>query len=51
MHAWDNRFEVDPEGVRVLTDDLNPVDVWSERVNLASRKGLHEYFGSGGLAW
>ncbi len=49
-HAWDNRFEPDPDDVPVLTDDLNPIDVWSERINLAARKDLHEYFASG-LAW
>lgn len=51
VHAWDNRFQVDAAGVQVLTDDLNPIDVWSERVNLASRKDLHEYFGNRGIAW
>jgi spermidine synthase len=43
-HAWDNRFEVDPAGVPILTDDHNPVDVWAERVNLAARRVLHEEF-------
>jgi spermidine synthase len=43
-HAWDNRFRVDPEGVPVLTDDHNPVDVWAERVNLTARRRLHEHF-------
>jgi spermidine synthase len=51
VHAWNNRFEVDPAGKRVLTDDLNPVDVWSERINVAARKTLHEYFGSAGISW
>jgi spermidine synthase len=43
-HAWDNRFEVDPEGVPVLTDDHNPVDIWAERVNRVARQSLHEHF-------
>jgi spermidine synthase len=43
-HAWDNRFEVDPAGVPVLTDDHNPVDIWAERINLAARRALHEQF-------
>ena len=43
-HAWDNRFEVDPEGVPILTDDHNPVDIWSEHVNVAARRLLHERF-------
>jgi spermidine synthase len=51
VHAWDNRFEVDVTGVQVLTDDLNPVDVWSERINLVARKDLHEFFGSSGVTW
>ena len=49
-HAWDNRFEPDLSEVSVLTDDLNPVDIWSERINLAARKNLHAYFGPG-LSW
>lgn len=49
-HAWDNRFEPDTEGAPVLTDDLNPVDIWSERINRVARKDLHEYF-SDGLGW
>jgi len=50
-HAWDNRFEIDPAGEQVITDDLNPVDLWTEHINLETRKGLHEYFGSRGIGW
>jgi len=50
-HAWDNRFEVDPAGVRILTDDRNPVDIWAERINLEMRKALHIYFGQSGVGW
>jgi spermidine synthase len=50
-HAWDNRFEVDVAGATILTDNLNPVDVWSERVNLASRKELHQYEWDRRIAW
>jgi hypothetical protein len=50
-HAWDNRFTVKPEWGPVLTDDLNPVDVWAERVNLEARKDLHEFFSEQGLSW
>ena len=46
-HAWDNRFEPELSGVSVLTDDLNPVDIWAERINLAARKNLHAYFEHG----
>ncbi|UCE01896.1 MAG: fused MFS/spermidine synthase [Candidatus Latescibacterota bacterium] len=40
-HAWDNRFEPQWQQARVLTDDLNPVDVWSENLNLEARRVLH----------
>lgn len=50
-HAWDNRFEVETSGITVLTDDLNPIDIWSERVNLVARKNLHEYFKERGISW
>jgi spermidine synthase len=45
-HAWDNRFEPDAHDAKPLTDDLNPVDVLSEHINLASRKDYHDYFSS-----
>jgi spermidine synthase len=45
-HAWDNRFMPDPEGVPVLTDDLNPVGLWAEKINRQARKILH-----GDYAW
>ena len=50
-HAWDNRFTADPKKGRVLTDDLNPTALWAERINLVSRRDLHSYFGSRGIAW
>ena len=49
-HAWDNRFEPDTREASVLTDDLNPIDIWSERINLEARKNLHAYF-ERGLSW
>jgi hypothetical protein len=48
-HAWDNRFV--PEGGQVLTDDLNPSDLWAERINLAARKDLHTLFGHDIASW
>jgi spermidine synthase len=45
VHAWDNSFIPETKNFSILTDDLNPVDIWSERINLAARKELHEYFG------
>jgi spermidine synthase len=50
-HAWDNRFRPDTRNVPVLTDELNPVDLWAERINLAARIDLHEYFGQEGASW
>ncbi|RPH98668.1 MAG: hypothetical protein EHM72_12635 [Calditrichaeota bacterium] len=41
-HAWDNRFEPTTANARVLTDDLNPVDLWAEEINLASRLAYRE---------
>lgn len=49
-HAWDNRFAPETRGAPVLTDDLNPVDIWSERINRVARQGLHEYFEEG-VSW
>ncbi len=49
--AWDNRFEADTKTAPVLTDDLNPVDVWAEEINLAARRDLHRYFEPSGLSW
>jgi len=49
--AWDNRFVPDTRQAPVLTDDLNPVDLWAESVNLAARKGLHRYFDRVGVSW
>lgn len=50
-HAWDNRFIVDTTVVQILTDELNPIDIWAERVNLVARRNLHKYFEKKGLAW
>lgn len=49
-HAWDNRFAPEAAGAPVLTDDLSPVDLWSERINRAARAELHARF-EAGLAW
>ncbi len=37
-HAWDNRFEPDFSRGMILTDDLNPIDLWSEEINFQSRR-------------
>lgn len=50
-HAWDNRFIPVTKNAVVLTDDLNPIEIWSERINLQSRKALHEYLGEGSFLW
>ncbi len=49
--AWDNRFVPEISHAAVLTDDLNPVDLWAEATNLEARKGLHRYFGQVGVSW
>jgi spermidine synthase len=41
-HAWDNRFEPFTENMPVLTDDLNPVELWAEAVNARARRLMHE---------
>jgi spermidine synthase len=51
IHAWDNRFVPKTAGAHVMTDDLNPVDLWAEGINRASRKDLHELFGKNGMDW
>ncbi|MEN8006217.1 MAG: fused MFS/spermidine synthase [Candidatus Krumholzibacteriota bacterium] len=52
MHAWDNSFIVAPtKDIPILTDDLNPVDIWSDRINLASRRQLHLYFDETDPTW
>lgn len=48
-HAWQNRFV--PGGGPVLTDDLNPSDLWAERINLVARRDLHTFFGRGIASW
>lgn len=48
-YAWKNRFDPDIYEAPVLTDDLNPVDLWGEAINLNSRKALHQYFRSSDL--
>lgn len=50
-HAWGNRFVPDYKDVIVLTDDLNPVEIWSERINLESRKVLHDLLGDRSFLW
>ena len=49
VHAWDNRFDPERGDAPILTDDLNPVGLWAERINLAARNHLHEYFGHSGV--
>jgi spermidine synthase len=49
--AWSNRFAPDIREVPVLTDDLNPVDLWAEATNLTARRDLHRYFEESGLSW
>jgi hypothetical protein len=50
-HAWLNRFEPKPANAPVLTDDKSRIEVWSDRLNLAERAELHEFFGPNGGSW
>lgn len=50
-HAWLNRFEPRPANARVLTDDRSMIEVWSDRLNLAERAELHDFFGPYGGSW
>jgi hypothetical protein len=50
-HAWANRFEPKTDGVPVLTDDRNPVDLWSDELNRIARLDLHKSARWGGLAY
>ncbi|MDZ7318801.1 MAG: fused MFS/spermidine synthase [candidate division KSB1 bacterium] len=50
-HAWDNRFVPKTSSSQILTDDRNPVDVWSEEINFKERKELHRFFGDIGVSW
>lgn len=45
VHAWDNRFTPSLEGTEVITDDRNSIDVWSEELNYAARKAMHDQAG------
>lgn len=51
FHAWENRFYPETGGAMVLTDERNPIDVWSEALNVASRREFHDYFGNSGIDW
>lgn len=51
VHGWDNLFEPDISHATVLTDDLNPIDIWSEDVNYASRVDWHGYYMDNNLSW
>jgi MFS family permease len=48
--GWNQRFDPDTAAVPVLTDDLNPVDVWAEGTNFLARQDLHSYFSERGLS-
>lgn len=48
--GWNNRFAPDTRAAPILTDDLNPVDVWSEETNVVARQDLHHYFSEHGLS-
>ncbi|MFI5250951.1 MAG: spermidine synthase [Bacteroidota bacterium] len=41
VHGWDNQFEPNISHAPILTDDLNPIDVWSEEMNYIDHVDLH----------
>jgi len=45
VHAWDNRFTPKLFGTQIVTDDRNSIDVWSEELNYAARKAMHDQAG------
>jgi spermidine synthase len=51
VHAFDNQFVPPMQNVRPLTDDLNPIDLRAETINLAARVMLHKYFQEAGVSW
>jgi spermidine synthase len=51
VHAWDNRFEPETDGMACITDDRNPVALWGEKINYRARKQLHAYFGDADVRW
>jgi len=50
-HAWANRFEPKTAGAPVLTDDKNPVDLWTDELNRIARVDLHKSPGWGKFAY
>ncbi|MBI1807614.1 MAG: hypothetical protein HYR76_11240 [Ignavibacteria bacterium] len=44
-------FTPDISHARVLTDDLNPIDLRAQAINLVARQDLHQYFQQGGMNW
>jgi len=51
VQAWHDRCEVDLSTGITITDDLNPVDLWSEAVNLEDYRFMRKEFGFKGLIW
>jgi predicted membrane-bound spermidine synthase len=50
-HAWNNRYLPSAKSAPVFTDDLNPVDIMAERINLVARRSLHENAALTDAAW
>jgi len=50
-HAWLNRYQPEPAGAAVLSDDRSGMEVWADRVNHGSRAELHAFFGPHGGSW
>ena len=50
-HAWDNRYRPGNAQAVVLTDDRNPSELWSERINNAVRRQLAEILSDQANNW
>lgn len=50
-HAWDNRYRPGANAAVLLTDDRNPSDLWSERINLQVRHALAGLFPGQPVNW
>jgi spermidine synthase len=51
VHAWDNQFIPDTKHARILTDELNPIDLRLESIHRISRQELRRYYEKNGLNW
>jgi spermidine synthase len=51
FHAWNNRFDPPHDAAVILTDDLNPSDLWAEEINRVAREDLLDYLTPAEYGW